>query len=100
MHGNDAVDALQDELIKVIFKADKLTNLWHEAQEEVQYVKKEKEMAIKALTIEHNETDFKRIKEIADMEWSLKDARAEIKAITEKAGRELERYTNNTMGYE
>ena len=30
-HGNDDVDALQDELIKNIFKVDKLTNLWHEA---------------------------------------------------------------------
>ena len=57
-------------------------------------------MAIKNLTKEHNETDFQRIKEIADMEWSLEDARAEIKAITEKAERELERYTKNTMGYE
>ena len=46
-------------------------------------------MATKKLTKEHNETDFKRIKEIVDMDWSLEDANAKIKTISDKAEREF-----------
>ena len=51
------------------------------------------------LTKEHNETDFTRIKEIADKEWSLEDARAQIKTISEKAERQVERHAELKKGH-
>ena len=61
---------------------------------------------MKNLTKEHNETEFKRIKEIADMEWSLEDtekslqkARKKIKTISDKAERQLERHAELKKGH-
>ena len=56
-------------------------------------------MALQDLTKKHNKTDFMRLTELEDMRQSLEEARATIKSISEKATKELMRYTKNTKGY-
>ena len=56
-------------------------------------------MALQDLTKKHNKTDFMRLTELEDMRQSLEEASVTIKSISEKAAKELMRYTKNTKGY-